>query len=231
VPTDDKLPEGEDKAVAVQLMFDRIAHRYDLVNRLMTFRMDVGWRRRAVKALDLPRDAKVLDLACGTGDFCNDLMRFGLDPVGLDFSAGMLAAASTDAPLIRADALRLPVIGRSVDGITCGFALRNLTDLTCFFEETSRVLKPGGRIALLDVAEPPNPILRMGHKIYFGKIVPRIGALFSDQNAYKYLPKSVEYLPHPHDLLAGLRAVGFSDASRTLLGGGITQLFVGTLDR
>tara|TARA_Y100000588_G_C13966926_1_gene801236 strand:- start:295 stop:876 length:582 start_codon:yes stop_codon:yes gene_type:complete len=193
--------------------------------------MDVGWRRRAVEALKLPRDAKVLDLACGTGDFCNDLLRFGLDPIGLDFSAGMLEAAGTDAPLMRADALRLPVLTGSMDGATCGFALRNLTELTPFFEELSRVLRPGGRIALLDVAQPSNPLLRIGHRVYFGKIVPKIGGLISDRNAYKYLPKSVEYLPKPQDLLAELKAVGFSDATRTLLSGGITQLFLGTLDQ
>jgi len=231
VPPNEELPQGEEKAVAVEQMFDQIAPRYDFVNRLMTFRMDVGWRRRAVRALKLPQDAKVLDLACGTGDFCNDLLRFGLDPVGLDFSAGMLEAAGTDAPLVRADALRLPILTGSVDGATCGFALRNLTELTPFFKELSRVLKPGGRIALLDVAQPSNPLLRIGHRVYFGKVVPRIGGLISDRNAYKYLPKSVEYLPPPEDLLSELKAAGFSDANRTLFSGGITQLFLGTLDR
>jgi len=231
VPNNEELPQGEEKAVAVEQMFDQIAPRYDFVNRLMTFRMDVGWRRRAVRALHLPKDSKVLDLACGTGDFCNDLLRFGLEPVGVDFSAGMLEAAGTDAPLVRADALRLPVLTGSADGATCGFALRNLTDLTPFFEELSRALRPGGRIALLDVAQPSNPLLRIGHQFYFGKVVPKIGGLISDRNAYKYLPKSVEYLPPPQELLSGLKAVGFSDATRTLLSGGITQLFVGTLDQ
>ena len=228
--SDDDLPQGEDKAVAVERMFDQIAPRYDLVNRLMTFRMDVGWRRRTVKALNLPPGSTVVDLACGTGDFCNDLLRYGLDPVGLDFSAGMLRMANTDAPLVRADALCLPVPGNYLDGVTCGFALRNFTNLSEFFGEISRVLKPGGRIGLLDVAEPSSPALRWGHSIYFGKVVPKIGALLSDQNAYRYLPKSVQYLPHTEELLAGLKAVGFSNVERTLLSGGITQLFVGTLD-
>ncbi len=229
--TDDDLPQGEEKAVAVEHMFNQIAPRYDLVNRLMTFRMDVGWRRRTVKALNLAPGSAVLDLACGTGDFCNDLLRYGLEPVGLDFSAGMLGAANTDAPLVRADALCLPIPANHVDGITCGFALRNFTNLSDFFEEISRVLKPGGRIGLLDVAEPSNPLLRWGHSIYFGKIVPKIGALLSDQDAYKYLPKSVQYLPDSEELLTGLRRVGFSNVERTLLSGGITQLFVGTLDK
>ncbi|HAF68686.1 MAG TPA: ubiquinone biosynthesis methyltransferase UbiE [Acidimicrobiaceae bacterium] len=225
----DELPQGDEKSAAVEHMFDQIAPRYDLVNRLMTFRMDVGWRRRTVKALDLPAGSTVLDLACGTGDFCNDLLRYGLDPIGLDFSAGMLEAAKTDAPLIRADALRLPIPSNSVDGVTCGFALRNFTNLDEFFAEISRVLKPGGRISLLDVAQPSNPLLRLGHSFYFGKVVPKIGALMSDRNAYKYLPKSVQYLPETQQLLSGLRSVGFSDVNRVLLSGGITQLFLGSL--
>ncbi len=227
---DDDLPQGEEKAIAVEHMFNQIAPRYDLVNRLMTFRMDVGWRRRTVKALDLEPGSVVLDLACGTGDFCNDLLRYGLDPIGLDFSAGMLRVANTDAPLIRADALCLPIPANHVDGITCGFALRNFTNLSEFFKEASRVLKPGGRMGLLDVAEPSNPLLRLGHSIYFGKMVPKIGALLSDQDAYKYLPKSVQYLPESEELLTGLKEVGFSNVDRILLSGGITQLLVGTLD-
>ncbi|PDH70004.1 MAG: ubiquinone biosynthesis methyltransferase UbiE [Acidimicrobiales bacterium MED-G01] len=227
---DDDLPQGEEKAIAVEHMFNQIAPRYDLVNRLMTFRMDVGWRRRTVKALDLEPGSVVLDLACGTGDFCNDLLRYGLDPIGLDFSAGMLRVANTDAPLIRADALCLPIPANHVDGITCGFALRNFTNLSEFFKEASRVLKPGGRLGLLDVAEPSNPLLRLGHSIYFGKMVPKIGALLSDQDAYKYLPKSVQYLPESEELLTGLKEVGFSNVDRILLSGGITQLLVGTLD-
>ena len=98
-----------------------------------------------------------------------------------------------------------------------------------FFAEISRVLKPGGRIGLLDVAEPSNPLLRLGHSFYFGKVVPKIGALLSDRNAYKYLPKSVQYLPESYELLSGLQAVGFRDVNRVLLSGGITQLFLGSL--
>ena len=226
----DDLPQGEEKAAIVEQMFDQIAPRYDLVNRLMTFRMDVGWRRHTVRSLGLPTGATVLDLACGTGDFCNDLLRYKHEPIGMDFSAGMLGAANTDAPLVRADALCLPVADNQVDGVTCGVALRNFTNLPDFFEEIARVLRPGGRIGLLDVSEPSNSLLRAGHNIYFGKVVPKIGALLSDSGAYRYLPKSVEYLPSTEELLAGLTRVGFADGSRTELSGGITQLFLGTLE-
>ncbi|MCP3853250.1 MAG: ubiquinone/menaquinone biosynthesis methyltransferase [Actinomycetia bacterium] len=227
----DNLPEGEDKRAAVRQMFDTIAPRYDLVNRIMTFRMDVGWRRKTVKALDLPPASRVLDLACGTGDFCVELAAGELQPMGSDLSFGMLEAARTDAPLMHADALALPVADRAVDGATCGFALRNLVELNGFFDEVARVVRPGGRVAFLDVAEPPNRIMRWGHGIYFDKVVPWIGGKLSDPAAYRYLPKSVAYLPEPDDLLRSLRSHGFADAQRRLFSGGIAQLFVATRDR
>jgi len=222
------LPEGDAKVAAVRGMFDAIAPRYDLVNRIMTFRMDVRWRRRTVAALGLPAGSRVLDLAAGTGDLCRELARQDLCPVGADLSFGMLAAAHTDAPLLQGDALRLPVPDRSVDGITCGFALRNFVSLPPFFDELARVVRPGGRIALLEVAEPPNRLLRFGHRIYFSKVVPLVGGLLSDPAAYRYLPRSVAYLPDPDALLDQLTAAGFSQVERRLLSVGIAQLITAT---
>lgn len=228
-PTDtEPLPTGDEKRRAVRSMFDAIAPRYDVVNRLMTFRMDVGWRRRTIEALGLGPGSVVLDLACGTGDLCRGLAGAGLVPVGMDLSFGMLAAARTDAPLVHADALALPVPDGAVDGVTCGFALRNFVDLDGFFAELGRVVRPGGRVALLEVAEPPNRILRWGHGIYFGTVVPRIGGLLSDGSAYRYLPKSVAYLPEPDDLLALLAGRGFVRVERQLLSTGIAQLVTAT---
>ena len=227
-PIDPALPQGDEKVRAVRAMFDTIAPRYDLVNRIMTFRMDVGWRRRTVRELRLARGSTVLDLACGTGDFCRELKRGAMLPIGVDFSFGMLAAARTDAPLLQADILRLPVPDASVDGATCGFALRNLVELERFFHELARVVRPGGRIAFLEVGEPKYRLLRFGHRIYFGKVVPRIGAMLSDGAAYRYLPKSVAYLPAPEHMLALLRDAGFVDVERTLLSTGISQLIVAT---
>jgi demethylmenaquinone methyltransferase / 2-methoxy-6-polyprenyl-1,4-benzoquinol methylase len=222
------LPTGDAKAKAVQAMFDTISPRYDLVNRVMTFRMDVGWRKRTVKALGLPAGSRVLDLAAGTGDLCRDLQHAGLRPIGMDLSFGMLSHARTTAPLTQADALNLPIGDGQVDGVTCGFALRNFVDLGQFFQELGRVVRPGGRIALLDASTPPNPIMRFGHGIYFGHVVPRIGALLSDGTAYRYLPKSLAYLPEPEVMLQLLRDAGFSGVQRHLLKGGIAQLITGT---
>jgi demethylmenaquinone methyltransferase/2-methoxy-6-polyprenyl-1,4-benzoquinol methylase len=218
------LPEGEEKVVAVRTMFDAIAPRYDLVNRIMTFRMDVGWRRRTVASLGLARGARVVDLACGTGDLCRELAAQGARPIGVDLSYGMLAAARTSAPLLQGDALRLPLPAAAVDGVTCGFALRNFASLPPFFAELARVTRPGGRIALLEVAEPPNPLLRAGHGLYFGKVVPLVGGLLSDPAAYRYLPRSVAYLPDPGAMLGQLAEAGFVDVERRLLSVGIAQL-------
>ena len=222
------LPEGEDKARMVQSMFDAIAPRYDLVNRVMTFRLDVRWRKRAVKDLQLAPGSLVLDLAAGTGDLCIDLRRKKLQPIAMDLSFGMLSADRSNAPRAQADILRLPVPDHSVDGIICGFALRNLVDLPTFFAECARAIKPGGRVALLDVGVPHNRLIRFGNNIYFGKVVPRIGALLSDGPAYRYLPRSVAYLPERHELLKMLQTAGFADATHTQLSGGLTQLMVGT---
>lgn len=226
-----RLPIGEEKVRAVRSMFDAIAPRYDLVNRIMTFRMDVGWRRRTVRRLALGPGSIVLDLACGTGDLCRELQRADLRPIGIDLSLGMLAAARTTAPLVEADALSLPMPDQAADGVTCGFALRNLVDLGAFFTELARVVRPGGRIALLEVAEPPNPLLRAGHQLYFGKAVPLIGGLLSDADAYRYLPASVAYLPAPDDMLGMLTEAGFSGLRRELLSAGIAQLITGTRTR
>lgn len=227
--TDDgSLRSGEDKRAAVQSMFDTIAPRYDLVNRIMTGRMDVRWRRRAVRDLSLSPGSMVLDLACGTGDFCRELADSGLTPVGMDLSFGMLAAARTSAPLVQADALALPVPDAGVDGITCGFALRNLVALEPFFSELARVIRPGGRIAIVEVAEPSNGLLRWGHGVYFGKVVPLVGRMLSDGEAYAYLPKSVAYLPDPDTLCAMITTAGFSSVHRRPLSTGVAQLITAT---
>jgi len=224
----DPLPTGEEKVHAVRRMFDAIAPRYDLVNRVMTFGMDVAWRRRTVAALRLPAGSVVLDVACGTGDLCREAQAQGLRPVGLDSSAGMLLAARTSAPLVQGDALALPVRDASVDGITSGFALRNVADLKTMFDEFARALRPGGRVALLEVSEPRSRALRAGHNLYFRRVVPLIGAALSDRDAYAYLPRSTAYLPDPQELMRMLVRAGFEDVRRRALAFGAAQLIVGT---
>ncbi len=224
----EQLPEGDDKVQAVRQMFDTIAPRYDLVNRVMTFRLDVRWRKKAVRLLALPAGSTVIDLASGTGDLCIDLQKAGALPIGFDLSFGMLANDRSGSPRVQADILRLPLPDGSVDGATCGFALRNLLELPAFFAELARVVRPGGRIALLDVGIPHNKVVRWGNNIYFGKVVPKIGGMLSDGPAYRYLPKSVAYLPPREQMVQMLRDAGFADAEHHQLSGGLTQLMVGT---
>jgi len=222
------LPPPEDKARAVRSMFDAIAPRYDRLNRIMTFGLDVAWRRATVAMLNLPRGSVVLDLACGTGDLCRELQRAGQRPVGFDVSAGMLQNARTSAPLVQADILRLPLADGSADGLTCGFALRNVIDLHALFAECARVVRRGGRIGLLEVAEPDSALLRRGHDLYFRKWVPFIGGLLSDKQAYSYLPASTAYLPEPAKLLAMVADAGFDEVRRRVYGFGAAQLITAT---
>ncbi len=223
------LPAPEEKAAKVEAMFDRVAPSYERLNRYISGGQDRRWRERMVRDLALPSGSRILDLACGTGDLCRDLERVaGHRPIGIDFSAGMLAHAHTDAPLVRGDALCLPVPDGAADGITCGFALRNFTSLPEFFAECARALRPGGRFAFLDPARPRFAPFRIGNDIWFHRIVPRIGAALGDAEAYRYLPASTAYLPEPEEMLAMLRRAGFVDLDRTTLMLGAVQLITGT---
>jgi demethylmenaquinone methyltransferase/2-methoxy-6-polyprenyl-1,4-benzoquinol methylase len=138
----------------------------------------------------------------------------------------MLARAHTDAPLVRADVLHLPFRRASFDGVTCGFALRNVTDIGACFAETARVIRPGGRAVFLEVATPHNSVLRAGHAIYFNRVVPWVGARLSDGPAYRYLPRSAAYLPEPNALQRMLVHRGFTAIRRVELGAGAAQLLV-----
>jgi len=231
------LPTGAEKVAAVDAMFDAIAPGYDVTNRVISLGLDVGWRRRTVRSLRLAPGGAVLDLACGTGDLCRELVRQGLTPVGADRSAGMLGAARTAAPLVRADGLALPFRTGALDGVVCGFALRNFAALAPVLEECARVLRSGGRLALLEVDAPSNPLLRFGHGVWFGTVVPFVGGLVAARSgapraraaaAYRYLPASVAYLPPAPELLALISAAGFSSVERRALSGGIAQLLTGT---
>jgi demethylmenaquinone methyltransferase/2-methoxy-6-polyprenyl-1,4-benzoquinol methylase len=226
---DGALPQGDAKHEAVEGMFDRLAPRYDRMNRIISLGLDRRWRRRAVDELGLVGGTRVLDLACGTGDLCRDLVAHGHAPVGVDFSAGMLAAAHVVNPLVRGDGAAHPVASGTFDGVTCGFALRNFVDLDGVFGECARVLRAGGRFAALDATVPANPIMRAGNAVWFRGAVPLLGRVIGhDAEAYRYLPKSTAYLPPVAELAARLVGAGFRDVRHSTLTGGSVLLLTGT---
>jgi demethylmenaquinone methyltransferase / 2-methoxy-6-polyprenyl-1,4-benzoquinol methylase len=222
------LPTGAEKTARVRAMFDTIAPRYDLMNRLMTFGLDQSWRRGTVAALGLPDGARVLDLACGTGDLTRLGLRRGYRMLGADLSAGMLAANGTPAPLVEADGSRLPFAEGVFDGLVCGYALRNFTDLAATLAECARVLRPGGRFSVLEVDAPTSRVWRAGYDIWFTRAVPALGGALSDREAYRYLPRSVAYLPPAPTLRRMLRDAGFSAVGIRPLAGGLSQTVVAT---
>jgi demethylmenaquinone methyltransferase / 2-methoxy-6-polyprenyl-1,4-benzoquinol methylase len=222
------LPSAEDKTQVVRSMFDSIAPRYELVNRLMTFGLDSSWRKRTVSALGLAPGSVVLDLACGTGDLSRTAAANGLIPIGADLSFGMLAASHGTGPLLQADATHLPLADRSVDGVLCGYALRNFTDLAACLKEMGRVVCPGGRISLLEVGTPGSSVLGFGYRLWFERVVPIIGGALSDRAAYRYLPASTAYLPEKAELRQMLRDAGFSGINHRELSGGLSQMVTAT---
>ncbi len=225
------LPTGDEKRVRVREMFDRIAPRYDALNRVISVGLDQRWRRRALGRIGVSPADLVLDLACGTGDFCELARARGARVVGVDFAIQMLRhgrARDADYESVQGDGEWLPFRTASVDVVTCGFALRNFVELEAVLAEVARVLRPGGRVALLDVDRPGWRPLRAAHSLYFDRLVPLVGGLVSDRSAYRYLPESTAYLPPPAELCGMLERVGFAQVEREVLLLGSAQILTGT---
>jgi len=213
-------PEG------VQTMFDRIAPVYDVMNRVMTAGLDQRWRRATVRAVVEPGD-RVLDAACGTGDLAIIAAKAGGDVTGLDFSERMLERARRKAPdldWMRGDLLALPFEDESFDAATVGFGVRNVADLPGALEQLRRVLRPGGRLGILEITRPRGP-LRFFYSLWFDRIVPLLGKVLPGGEAYTYLPASVRRFPGPDDLAAQM--AGFRDVDYRLFAGGIVALHTG----
>lgn len=222
------LPEGVEKTRHVRGMFDAIAPRYELVNRLMTFGLDTRWRRRAVADLRLAPRSLVLDVAAGTGDVTRELRRQGQRTVATDLSYNMLHLGRAMGASVQADASHLPFRPASFDGVTCAYALRNFADLDATLREMARVTRPGGRLSLLEVAEPRTGLWRTGFRFWFRRVVPVIGSILSDGAAYRYLPASTAYLPSSEELRATLIRAGFSSVNHRYILGGLSQQFIAT---
>jgi demethylmenaquinone methyltransferase/2-methoxy-6-polyprenyl-1,4-benzoquinol methylase len=213
----------------VRTMFDRIAPVYDAMNRLMTAGLDRTWRRLTVEAVVQPGD-RVLDACCGTGDLALAAEREGGIVTALDFSDEMLVRArrkSGSVTWVRGDLLALPFADGSFDAATVGFGMRNVADLDAGLRELRRVLRPGGRLAILEITQPRGP-LKPFFRLWFDRVVPLLGKALPGGKAYAYLPASVRRFPGADDLAARVGAAGFEHVRVRLLGGSIVALHVGT---
>lgn len=225
---------AEDHARRVREMFARISPRYDLLNHLLSVNVDKRWRRRVVKKLQplLAANARLLDVGCGTGDLSIELFeKTAAQVVGIDFCRPMLDLASKKAPrlpFIEGDALRLPFADASFDGITIGFALRNLSNVDAGLAELKRVLKPQGVVAILEFSQPTVPGFRELVRFYYWRLLPWIGgSLTGSRNAYEYLPASIARFPDQETLATMMRAAGFEKVEFENLSGGIAALHMG----
>ncbi len=217
----------------VKAMFDRIAGLYDRMNTVMTAGMHHEWRRRAADLAGLSLGDRALDVATGTGDFAIELLGRvtpGGEVVGTDFSEPMLALARAKAPAIRfeaANALSLPYRDGEFDAATTGFGARNFTDLERGLCEMARVVAPGGRVVVLEITTPRRPPLSTFFSVWFDRVVPALGRLAGDAQAYSYLPSSVKRFPGPEELAATMWRCGLRDIRYVVLGGGIIALHAG----
>jgi demethylmenaquinone methyltransferase/2-methoxy-6-polyprenyl-1,4-benzoquinol methylase len=233
------MPRAED----VRTMFDRIAGRYDLMNRVMTLGIDRRWRNAAVRAAKVDPSTRALDVCCGTGDISFLLAEAGAEHVtGADFSPNMLVqarrrqrghrdpAAARRIEFVQGDALALPFDDDSFDVVTVSFGVRNVEDLALAFREFARVARPGARIVCLEITRPKSRLFNWFYDIWFDRVVPLLGAIVSrDRAAYKYLPESTKTFPRPPELAEIIRAAGIREVSWRRFGGGIVALHAGEL--
>ena len=235
-PAETQLPSGQERALLVREMFDRIAGRYELLNNVMTAGMHRIWNKKVVRATDLRRNGWALDLACGTGSLTRDLAKKvgpGGHVLGIDFSSKMLAAAEArpqhNIEYRLGDATRLGTVPtESYDAATIAYGARNIPDLDGLFSEMSRVIVPGGTVVCLEISRPPNKLFAAFYGLWFDKIVPWLGAKVSgDAWAYSYLPQSVKEFVAPDELADIMRRNGLQNVTWQRLAGGIITLHRG----
>ena len=213
-------------------MFDRIAGVYDVMNSVMTAGLHHRWRERAADLARVGPGSRALDVATGTGDLAIALARRGGDVVGSDFSEGMLERArlkNRDVRWEQANALALPYPDNAFDAATVGFGARNFSDLRGGLSEMVRVVRPGGRVVVLEITTPTKPPLSTFFSLWFDRIVPLLGRVTGEDQAYSYLPNSVKRFPGPRELGAEMHGLGLRDVRWILTAGGIIALHSGTV--
>lgn len=215
------LPDDKHKAGTVKTMFSRIAARYDLMNRLMTFGRDQAWHREVVRRAGLPVEGRLLDIGSGTGGIVNTALEQDptLSAVAADFTFEMMVtgrAHHANRPIqwCGADALSLPFEDNTFDAVTSGYLIRNVVDIRQAFEEQRRVVRPGGKVVCLDTSPPPAGVLQPVINAYLQSVIPLVGRLISgDRQAYRYLPESTQHFHTPEELRAFMQAVGLQNVT------------------
>ena len=226
------------KGEQVRAMFDNIAPAYDFMNRAMTFGLDRVWLRSLLKRACEGKPAQVIDLATGTGDVALALRKRLPEAtiVGLDLSDGMLAYArrkadqvSANINFIQGDCLATGLPDNSVDLITIAYGVRNFQDLSAGYCEMARILRPGGKLCVLELAQPANPLMRAGYRLYTSTLVPMAGRILSkDSRAYSYLPESIAAVPQREQMTALMEKAGLADAKFKSLFPGVCVLYTAT---
>lgn len=232
-----EIPKPGKEARKIRAMFEDISGRYDFLNRLLSGRSDVAWRKLVVREVVTPEQRMILDLACGTGDLALEIRKSAHPDcyiAGADFTRGMLRIARKKTPAntsrlswLEADGLQLPFQDNQFDLITIAFGIRNMESLESALKEILRVLKPGGKLAILEFTQPDNWLVRKLYMPYFIHVLPRIGALLSQKSAYLYLPQSVLHFPNRRQLAAKMKRSGYSTVRHCAMCLGIAAVHIG----
>ena len=230
---------GKDKKEFVRQMFDDISPNYDFLNHFLSLGIDIYWRKKFIKKLDIQDDYTILDVACGTGDVGIEIIKkHSVSVTGIDLSPKMVELAQGKArrkkldniTFIEGDAENLPLKDNSVDCLTISYGFRNISKYETALSEFHRVLKPGGRLGILEFSKPKSKIIASIFGFYFHKILPWIGSLFSRSDAYRYLPESVDFFPTRHNIAHKIIYSGFTRAEIHDLTFGISTIFLGFKD-
>ena len=227
--------QGKDKKEFVQKMFDDISPRYDFLNHFLSLGIDIFWRKKFIQKLNIKNDTIVLDVACGTGDVCFEILRHhSVSVIGLDLSHSMINLANEkvlkknqdNITFLQGDAENLPLDSNSVDYLTISYGFRNISNYEAALNEFFRVLKPGGILGILEFSKSKSKIIGFIFGFYFHHILPRIGSLFSRSDAYRYLPESVDFFPTRYDICQKIIHSGFQHAEIHDLTFGISTIFL-----
>tara|TARA_B100000945_G_C20299492_1_gene557309 strand:+ start:251 stop:973 length:723 start_codon:yes stop_codon:yes gene_type:complete len=228
--------EGKDKKVFVQKMFDDISKQYDFLNHFLSLGTDIYWRRQFIKKLNISDNSKILDVACGTGDVCFEINKqYDVQITGLDISKQMILIANkkakrnniTKIKFIQGDGENLPIKSNSIDYLTISYGFRNISNYDLALNEFFRVLKPGGKLGILEFSKSKSKIISSTFNLYFNHILPKIGSLFSRSDAYRYLPESVDFFPNRKNIQNKMENSGFQQIKIIDLTFGISSIFLG----